>query len=71
MDFHPDDKDHPMAVIYSRAVILNLWVLTFHRDHLTPLEYTHIYIMNHNSSKSSYEVATKVILWLGSNVTLV
>ena len=50
---------------FSKAVVLNLWIMTpfgikqpIHRGHLRSLENTDIYIMVHNSSKISYEIAT-------------
>jgi hypothetical protein len=61
--------------ICSRESVLNLWIVTplgseqlFHRVtirslfHKRPSENTDIYIMSHNSTKISYEVATKIIL---------
>ena len=60
----------------SKAVVLNLWIMTpfgikqpIHRSHLRSLENTDIYIMVHNSSKISYEIATKIILWLVLTIT--
>jgi hypothetical protein len=39
----------------------------FHRGPLRPLENTDTYIMIYNSGKNySYEVVTKITLWLGS-----
>jgi hypothetical protein len=51
-----------------RPMILNLSTSTFGVGlNLRPLENPHI--MTHNSSKISYEVATKMILWLGVTTT--
>jgi hypothetical protein len=39
---------------------------TFPRGHLGSVKNSGIYIVIHNSIKISYEVAKKIILWLGS-----
>ena len=66
---------HGKNMVFYKATILNLWVKTlcgsndhFHSGCLRPLENTDIYTTIHNSSKTSYEVAMKVILWLGHNI---
>lgn len=56
----------------TRAVVLDLWVPTplgkvkqpLHRGLLRPLESIDIYMIT-NSSKISYKVAVKIILWVG------
>jgi hypothetical protein len=57
-------------VILPRPVVLNLWVATqlLHKNHLTTLENTSIYIMIHKQNYS-YEVARKIILWLGQEAS--
>jgi hypothetical protein len=58
-----------------QSAFLKLWAMTSwgvepfsQRGHMRPLEISDIYITIHNSSKiKSYEVATKIILWLGGH----
>ena len=47
-----------------RALVKALWVETLSQGSPKTSENTYTYIMIHNSSKISYEVAT-IVLWLG------
>lgn len=62
----------------TRTVDFNLWDVTalgvewpFHRRHISDILHISMSIAIHNSSKMnySYEIATKIILWLGEIAT--
>ena len=66
-----------IIMVFSMLVVLNLWVMTplgikqsFNRGYLRLSENTDIYIMIPGNSKNySFEIATKIILWLGVTTT--
>lgn len=60
----------------SNEAVLNLWAADslglkrpFHRGFLKPSGNTDVYSMIHKSSKVSYDVPMKIILWLGVPTT--
>ena len=66
------DSDLELGSGLRKSVVLNLWVNAewpFHWGHLRPSENTEIYIMIHNSSKISYEVATSFMVGGGVPTT--
>jgi hypothetical protein len=60
------NREHAMSGRGSKPVGLNK---PFSKSCLRPLENSDIYI-THDSSKISYEVITKITLWLGVTTTL-